>query len=148
METIQEGDTIEVLCKGKLKDGTVFFQTEEQQPLKLKVGEGRLLLAVEEKLVGMKPGETKTIEIPPEKAFGPYNEKLVLRAPKESFNPDFTPTPGVRVAVEIYPGRRLVGTIVDLDDKTVTIDFNHPLAGKTLIFIVTIVSHAAVSNEN
>ncbi|RLF40716.1 MAG: peptidylprolyl isomerase [Thermoplasmata archaeon] len=140
MSGIQEGDIVDVLCEGRLKDGTIFFQATEEQPLRLVVGEGKLFLALEEQLIGMKPGDSKTIELQPEEGFGSYNEKLILKAPKDSFNPEFKPVQGAKVSVEVYPGKKLVGTITEVDDETVTIDFNHPLAGKKLIFVVTIVA--------
>ena len=142
MSGIQEGDIVDVFCEGRLKDGTIFFQTVEQQPLRLTIGEGKLFLAVEEQMIGMKPGESKTIEIQPEEGFGSYNEKLVLKAPIDSFSPDFKPTRGAKVSVEVYPGKKLVGTIIDTSDENVTIDFNHPLAGKKLVFDVKIVAIA------
>ncbi len=143
MSSIQEGDIVDVICEGRLKDGTIFFQTMEEQPLRLTIGEGKLFLALEEQLIGMKPGESKTIELQPEEGFGSYNEKLILKAPKDSFSPEFKPVPGAKVSVEVYPGKKLVGTIIEVDDETVTIDFNHPLAGKKLIFAVTIVAIAS-----
>ena len=146
--TVENGDTISVDYVGKLEDGTIFDtsikevaveagiynQNRDYKPLTFTVGAGQMIKGFDEGVVGMKEGEEKTLEIPPEEAYGEYREDLARELPIDVV--DFTPEIGMRLATDTG----LMGVITDVNEKNFVVDFNHELAGKTLIFVVKVVS--------
>ena len=140
MEKITQGATVDLLLEGTLEDGTLCFKSEKDHPLTVKIGEGKLLATLELELIDMVVGESKTITLTPENGFGEHDEDLVIKAPKKSFTSEVVPEIGARIAVDFSNDKHLVGTILDITDETLTIDFNHPLAGKTVHFTVTVIS--------
>ena len=133
---------------GKLEDGTVFDTSEKEaaveagiynqmrdyKPLTFTVGEGQMIKGFDEGVVGMKVGEEKTLEIPPEEAYGEYMEEYARELPCDAV--EFTPEVGMQLATETG----LKGTITKVSEKNFVVDFNHELAGKTLIFKIKVVS--------
>ena len=85
MRPAKQGDTVRVHYRGRLQDGSVFDETFDRQPLRFTIGEGQLIPGFEEAVVGMRPGDSKTTELPVEKAFGPYLEERVIEVPKNKF---------------------------------------------------------------
>jgi FKBP-type peptidyl-prolyl cis-trans isomerase 2 len=140
MKTVQEGDSIEIICEGRLPDGKIFYKYEKENPLKLVVGEGKIFPALERELTNMEVGESKTVTLQPQDAFGNPNQNLVLVSSKKNVDSEVHTEIGSRVGVDLPSGKRLHGTIVGITDETITVDFNHPLAGKTVIFMMTVVS--------
>jgi len=140
MSAVKEGDTVNIECEGKLEDGKIFFTIEKEKPLKLTIGQGTVFPFLEESICSMEVGQTKEITLNPDQAYGQYNEQLVLSAPYDKFGPDFKPEMGKKVSVELQDNKRIAGVIIELVDNIVTIDFNHPLAGKKVIFTVTLLS--------
>lgn len=137
MRKVQLGDTITVNYTGKLEDGTIFDTslTEGREPLKAKLGEGQLIQGFENGLLELGIGESKTIEIEPELAYGQYNEELKTQISRSQFPPN------VQVG-ETLQGNSSRGPVIvkvlEVDEETVTIDANHPLAGQKLIFEVEV----------
>ncbi|HWQ47351.1 MAG TPA: peptidylprolyl isomerase [Methanosarcina sp.] len=145
---IENGDTISVNYVGKLEDGTVFDtslkevaieaekynQMRNYEPLTFTVGAGQMIKGFDEGVVGMQVGEEKTLTIPSEEAYGEYRQELVREIPVDVVN--FTPEVGMRLATD----SGLTGTITNVNENNFIVDFNHELAGKTLIFSVRIVS--------
>ena len=145
---VENGNTISVDYVGKLEDGTVFDtsvkeaaieaeiynQMRNYEPLTFTVGAGQMIAGFDEGVVGMEVGETKTLKIPPEEAYGEYDPELSRELPVEAVN--FTPEVGMQLATDTG----LRGIITEVGEKSFIIDFNHELAGKTLIFEVTVVS--------
>ena len=80
MAQAKRGDTVRVHYTGKLEDGTVFDTSLDRPPLQFTIGEGRLIPGFEEAVIGMSPGESKTVKVPADKAFGPHYEEMVLMA--------------------------------------------------------------------
>ena len=148
---VENGDTISVDYVGKLEDGTVFDtslkeaaieagiynQMRNYEPLTFTVGTGQMIEGFDAGVVGMKVGETKTLKIPPEEAYGEYDPELSRELPKEAVT--FTPEVGMQLATDTG----LRGIVKEVGKKSFVIDFNHELAGKTLIFEVTVVSKEA-----
>jgi FKBP-type peptidyl-prolyl cis-trans isomerase 2 len=145
---VENGDTISVDYVGKLEDGTVFDtsvkeaaieagiynQMRNYEPLTFSVGKGQMIEGFDKGVVGMKVGETKTLKIPPVEAYGEYDPELSRELPAEAVN--FAPEVGMQLATDTG----LSGIITEVGEKNFVIDFNHELAGKTLIFEVTVVS--------
>jgi FKBP-type peptidyl-prolyl cis-trans isomerase 2 len=147
---IEKGDTISVDYVGKLEDGTVFDTSEKEtaieagvynekrdyRPLTFTVGAGQMIKGFDEGVVGMKVGEEKILKIPPEDAYGEYKEEYVRELPRDDENLKFVPEVGMQLATETG----LRGTITEVSEKNFVVDFNHALAGKTLVFKVKVIS--------
>ncbi|MFT4312086.1 MAG: FKBP-type peptidyl-prolyl cis-trans isomerase [Candidatus Woesearchaeota archaeon] len=137
--TVKQGDTIKVSYEGKLEDGTVFDSSQKHgQPLQFKVGEKQVIPGFEQGVEGMQVGEKKDITIPPEKAYGNFNEQLIQVIPKEKMGSVPDPKVGMTIGVALPNGQQFPAKITKVEEKDVTLDLNHPLAGKTLTFSVTV----------
>jgi len=138
--TIKQGAKVNILFEAKLETGETVIKTEDEEPLEIVVGQGTIPKSIELILMEMKEGETKTITLEPAEAFGPKIDDLVIDLPKEGFNSDCELTAGSRVSINSPDGRTFMGTILEIKDEKISVDFNHPLAGKSLVFTVTVVS--------
>ena len=142
MSTIKENSTIKVMYKGTLADGTVFEDIPETESFEFTLGEEQVLPDFESGLVGLKAGDKKTITIPADNAYGERMEDLVIELERDQFPDD--PPPEVGEQFEIMEKDAEEGddpilvTIKSLNDTTVTVDANHPLAGEVLTFEVTV----------
>ena len=139
MKKVETGDTIKVHYTGKLHDGSVFDSSlnEGREPLEVVLGETPLIPGFVDGLFGMEVGEKKTIEIESNNAYGQVMEQLISVVPKEQV-PE-----GVKAGEFLQamgPNGEPVNVIVtEVTDETVTVDANHPLAGKDLIFELELV---------
>ena len=140
MATIKKGDKVNILFEAKLESGETVLKTEGEQPFEVVVGDGKIPKTIEKVLIDMKEGETKTVKLEPNEAFGPKRDELVMDLPREGFDPKVELEVGSRVSINSPEGKTFNGTILDVKDKNVNVDFNHPLAGRDLIFAVTVVS--------
>jgi peptidylprolyl isomerase len=133
MRPAKQGDIVRVHYRGKLQDGSIFDETFDREPLRFTIGGGQLISGFEEAVVGMKPGDSKTTELPVEKAFGPYFEERVVEVPKNKFARwDSQPTVGERVPIPQPDGSPIDVIVTEVTESKVTVDFNHPLAGQGL----------------
>jgi len=138
--TVKKGDKIKVEYTGSLEDGTVFDTSEGKEPLEFEVGSGQIIKGFDEAVIGMKKGEEKTINIKPEDAYGPQNAQLTKKIPKSQLPQDQEPKPGMVLGIQTPDGQQIPARIVQVSEEDITIDLNHPLAGKTLTFKIKIVS--------
>ncbi|MFV3306614.1 FKBP-type peptidyl-prolyl cis-trans isomerase [Pseudomonas sp. NY15181] len=122
----------------KLEDGNVVDSTFDKQPATFKVGDGNLLPGFEQALFGLKAGDKRTLNIQPEQGFGQPNPANVQVMPRDQFQ-DMELAEGLLVIFNDAAKTELPGIVKAFDDQHVTIDFNHPLAGKTLAFDVDII---------
>ena len=139
MSKVKDGDTVKVHYTGKLEDGTVFDSSKEGEPLELTIGAGNVIEGFEKGVIGMERGSSKTVTIPPEKAYGSMNEELVAKVKKENFPENVTPAIGEQLQLKQQDGNIVNVTITEMRGDTVTLDANHPLSGKTLIFDIELV---------
>ena len=140
MRHATHGDTVKVHYRGKLHDGSVFDETSDREPMQFTIGEGQVIPGFEEAVVGMNPGDSKTTELPAEKAFGPYLEERVVEVPKNKFarwEPE--PTVGERVPIPQPEGPPIAVTVTEVTESNVTVDFNHPLAGEELTIDIELI---------
>ncbi|UCB49267.1 MAG: peptidylprolyl isomerase [Deltaproteobacteria bacterium] len=142
MSKVKSGDTVKVHYTGKLENGDVFDSSREQEPFEFTVGNKAVIPGFEKGVVGMEVGDTKTIEIPPEEAYGAKQDELVVEVKKSEFPDDITPSIGQRLQIKQQNGNPIVVTITDLTEDSITLDANHPLAGYTLFFDVEVVDIA------
>ena len=140
MKNVKKGDKVHILCEAKLEDGKVCYKNDEKNLLVFVVGQDKFFPAIENEMKGMKKGETKTMTLEPKEAFGQHKNDLVVEAPKDEFSSDSTLNVGSKVRLETKSGEPVHGTILEIKDDVFTIDFNHPLAGRNVIFSVTLVS--------
>jgi FKBP-type peptidyl-prolyl cis-trans isomerase 2 len=139
MKKAENGNTVTVNYTGKLEDGTIFDSSlnEGREPLTTVLGEGSLIKGFEDGLIDMTEGESKTIEIEPSEAYGEYREEMINDIPKSQV-PE-----GVNIG-DMLQGFGPMGPInvkvLEINEETVKLDANHPLAGKKLIFDLEVVS--------
>ncbi|MBN1176814.1 MAG: peptidylprolyl isomerase [Dehalococcoidales bacterium] len=134
MAQAKTGDTVKVHYTGKLKDGTVFDSSADREPLEFKIGERQLIPDFEEAVVGMEPGESKSIEIAAENAYGPHNKDMVMVVERKDIPEGLDPQVNQRLQVQQQSGQSFVVTVTDVSEASITLDGNHPLAGKDLAF--------------
>ena len=139
MASAQNGDTVKVHYTGKLEDGTVFDSSENREPLEFTIGSHQVINGFEEAVEGMETGEKKEIKVEADNAYGQHQQELIVSVGKEQFPPDVTPEVGKSVNVQDNQGSQYTMRITDTDEKSVTLDANHPLAGKTLNFDIELV---------
>jgi len=135
----KQGDTVHVHYTGKLEDGTVFDSSEGKSPLAFVLGTGHVIPGVEKAVEGMSVGDEVSTKIPPDDAYGPRSDELVLDVPSENFPGSATPSVGQRFEMSTPDGQKLPVTVTEVGDETVQIDANHPLAGKRLNFDLELV---------
>ena len=137
---IQVGDIIKVQYEGTFDDGTIFDSTDSNdgEPLKFEVGVGNLIEGFDKAVIGKKVGDLIKIKLQPSEAYGEYNPLLIKKIPRSGFPEDFNFEPGIIVQLSDPSGDVMLAIIKEADDKEVTIDMNHPMAGKILNFKIKI----------
>jgi len=136
---VKKGDKVKVDYTGKLEDGTVFDTSEGKHPLEFEVGAGKLIKGFDNAVMGMKKGEEKEVKIEPKDAYGDHNPALLKKIPRDKLPPEPEPKAGMMLAMKTPDGRQFPAKIAEVDDKEITIDLNHPLAGRILIFTIKLV---------
>lgn len=142
MAQAQNGDTVKIHYTGTLDDGTVFDTSNGRDPLEFTLGEGQVIPGFEEAVLGMEVKEEKTFTIDCKQAYGPYNQEMVINVQRNQFPPDITPEVGQQLQLKQPQGQVVLVTVTNLTEDTVTMDANHPLAGKDLTFNVQLVEIA------
>ncbi len=140
MKVVKDGNKVNISCEVKLENGDLCFKNEEEKYIEIVVGEGKFFPIVENELKDMKEGQTKTITLEPKDAFGQYIDDLVLETPKDVFRSDVDLDVGSRVKIDAPSGKTYYGTVTKLTEETLTLDLNHPLAGKKILITVTVAS--------
>jgi len=135
----KDSDTVKVHYTGTLDDGTVFDTSIEREPLEFTLGEGMLIPGFEEAVKGMQVGQSKTVTIPAEEAYGPYLDDLIIVVERSQLPEGLDPEVGQVLEVTQEDGRTGVVTVIDVSETTITVDANHPLAGKDLTFEIKLV---------
>jgi peptidylprolyl isomerase len=139
MKEAEVGDLVSVHYTGKLKNGEVFDSSKERDPLEFTLGSKELLAGFEDGVVGMKPGETKSVMLEPENAFGDRREDLLLKLPKKEFPQNITPSVGLQLTLSNASGNQMTVVITEVGEDSVTLDGNHPLSGQTVVFDIELV---------
>lgn len=139
MTQVNTGDTVRIHYSGKLKDGTLFDTSEGRDPVELKVGDNQFIPVIETSVVGMSVGDQATVEIAAEDAFGPHRPEAVQTLERTQIPEGVDLAVGAQVQATTPEGQQLVLKIVELDDTSVTLDGNHPLAGEDLVFEIELV---------
>lgn len=139
MSQVKSGDVVRIHYTGKLSDGTEFDSSSGRDPLEFQVGAGQIIPGLEQQVEGMNVGESQTVTIPADEAYGPRDERQIQTVPRSALPEGLDVKPGTGLQATTQDGRQISLTVVELDDEEVTVDANHPLAGKDLIFDVEVV---------
>jgi peptidylprolyl isomerase len=134
MPKAKRGDTVKVHYTGKLTDGTVFESSRDKQPLEFQLGQGQLIPGFEHAVNGMEPGDYKSVMISAEEAYGPYREELTKKVPRKELPTNMNIEVGQRFQVGEHKGRPMMIEVSEVSESEITLDANHPLAGKDLAF--------------
>jgi len=140
MAQAKSGDTVKIQYTGRLDDNSIFETSVDRDPIQLTIGQGRTIPALEQAIVGMKTGESKTIEISAEQAYGAYQKELVHTVSRKVLPADMEPKIGQRLKATSVDGRKFSVTVRNISEKTITMDTNHPLAGKDLKFDIELIA--------
>jgi len=134
------GDTVKVHINVWLENGTNFVSSRDDEPLEFSIGKGEVISGFENTVIGMEVGEKQTVSIPPEDAFGPWYEELVVDVAKSDFPEDISPVIGERLKIRMRGSDPIEVTVKDTSEDIVTLDGNHPLAGYTLTYHIQLIS--------
>jgi FKBP-type peptidyl-prolyl cis-trans isomerase SlpA len=136
---VDVGSTVTLHLSLMLEDGTVAESTFDDEPLTFTMGDGTLVHGLELALYGLRPGDRQRLALYPEQAFGEHDPQRIHRLPRSGFAVDIELVPGNLVVFDTPQGEEVAGTVLSLDEQTVEIDLNHPLAGRRIIFDVEII---------
>ena len=142
MTEVRNGDVVRIHYTAKTTDGAE-FDSSGQDPLELQVGAGQVIAGLDRQIDGMTVGEMNTVTVPAEEGYGLRDEAKLQTVPRSAV-PDRTEV-GTRLEANTRDGRKIPLTVVDLDDEKVTVDANHPLAGRDLVFDVEVVEIVATA---
>jgi FKBP-type peptidyl-prolyl cis-trans isomerase 2 len=138
MPQAKQGDTVRVHYTGTLEDGQEFDSSRGLDPLTFTIGAGAVIPGFDDAVTGMAVGDEKRVTIPAADAYGPRRDELTVRIPRTELPPDLELEEGTQLRME-QDDQSLVVTVRELDDETVTLDANHPLAGESLTFDLRLV---------
>lgn len=136
MAQAQDGDTVSVHYKGKLDDGMEFDSSEGREPLTFVVGQGQVIEGFDNAVRGLEEGESTSVRMEPEQAYGPRDPARVVEVPASAAPPGLTPG----AQVQLQSGE--VAVVTAVNDEVIEIDANHPLAGQALTFEIQLVAIA------
>ncbi len=142
MDQAKDGNKVKVHYTGKLEDGTVFDSSRDREPFELTLGGSQVIPGFEQGILGMTVGQTKKVTLPPEKAYGSYRDDLTVEVKKSDFPSHIVPEMGQQLQMSQSDGSTVNVVIAKMEGESVTLDANHPLAGKTLIFEIELLEIA------
>ena len=142
MSQAKSGDTVKIHYTGTLANGTQFDSSADREPLEFAIGSGQVIPGFDSAVDGMAVGENKTVDIPPEAAYGQRHEQLIQEVPKSQLPEEIKPEPGMQLQSQSPDGQVLNLVVTEVADETITVDGNHPLAGETLTFDIELVEIA------
>ena len=136
---VKMGDTVKLHYKAKTADLLIFDSLTQMDPLVFTVGDGQILTAFENALIGMKAGEKKIINLQSDDAFGPYVEELITTVDKSELPPNLEIEKDQQLQIQQPDGQIILVKVIDMTDKDITFDANHPLAGKDIEFDIHLI---------
>jgi len=139
MPQAKKGDKVSVHYTGRLDDGTRFDSSEGADPLEFELGAGQVIPGFESAVTGMNPGDKETVTVPVDEAYGPHRDEMVLAAPRSEIPTELNPQIGQQLQLQHPSGEAIPVVVTEVTDDTVTLDGNHPLAGKDLTFDLELV---------
>lgn len=140
MSKVKEKDNISVHYTGTLSNGEVFDSSVNREPLAFTVGAGQMIAGFDSAVVGMELNEKKSVTIPANEAYGEVKPEMIQKITKDQLPPDLQPQVGQQLASQLPSGQQIVVTVSEVTEEGITIDANHPLAGKDLTFEIEIIT--------
>lgn len=140
MTQAKNGDSVSIHYTGKLSDGTIFDSSEGKEPLSFTLGSGQVIPGFEDAVLGMTAGDSQTVTIPKENAYGEYDEQKVINFPVDRIPPNVKPEVGMPIQLKSEDGQEVVVRITEVTEEHVILDGNAPLAGQDLTFDIELVS--------
>jgi len=140
LETAKKGDSVKIHYTGRLDDGEVFDSSKDREPLSFTLGSGQVIPGFDEGVTGMAIGEEKTIKIPHTQAYGERKPELLIEVERAQLPKDLKPKVGMQLSMTTEDGREAPVLIKKVEEAMITLDANHPLAGKDLTFDLTLVA--------
>ena len=138
-KAVKAGSIVKVEYTGTFENGTIFDSSENKAPLEFEAGAGQMIKGFDSAVIGMGLGQEKTVKIGPSEAYGNYNPKLVTVIPRQNIPEEKDIKQGMMILVSSQNGQQAPALITEVNENNFTIDLNHPLAGKTLIFKIKVV---------
>ncbi|HMB16512.1 MAG TPA: peptidylprolyl isomerase [Pelovirga sp.] len=140
MTAVATGSKIKVHYTGTFDDGEVFDSSRQaEQPFEFEVGAGQVIPGFDNAVVGMKAGDTKQVRLTEEEAYGPYNQEMIFDADPNQFEDGLSPEVGQQFQTQMQDGTPLLLTVKAVSNDKITLDANHPMAGKALNFDLEVV---------
>jgi FKBP-type peptidyl-prolyl cis-trans isomerase 2 len=134
MTAAKTGDTVKVHYTGTLNDGSQFDSSQDREPLEFTLGTGQVISGFNDAVTGMSVGDSKTITIPSDQAYGAHNPEMMQDVPRSAIPADIDLQPGMILSARSAEGQTVNFKVVEFDDESVKVDGNHPLAGEDLTF--------------
>lgn len=142
MTQAKSGDTVKIHYTGTLDDGTQFDSSAGRDPLEFEVGSGQVIPGFDKAVEGMGVGESRKVNITADDAYGPRHEQMVQEVPKTALPDGLEPVEGMTLQAQNQQGQAMQLTVTAVSEDTITVDGNHPLAGKALNFEIELVEIA------
>jgi len=139
MTQAKTGDTVRIHYTGTLDDGTQFDSSDGRDPLEFALGGGQVIPGFDTAVDGMAVGENKSVTIQPEEAYGEHHDQLVQQVPRSSLPEDMEPAVGMQLQSQGPDGQVMNLVVTEVEDDSITVDANHPLAGQALTFAIELV---------
>ncbi|MDF0602847.1 peptidylprolyl isomerase [Psychromarinibacter sp. C21-152] len=139
MTQAKAGDTVRLHYTGTLADGTQFDSSDGRDPLEFEVGSGQIIPGLDREVTGMEVGEKKSVTIPAADAYGDHDPDRVQAVPRDQIPEHIPVDPGTQLQMQTPQGQAIPVTVTEATEQEVTLDANHPLAGKELTFDVELV---------
>ncbi len=136
---VADGDNVSVYYTGSFTNGTVFSTNIGQQPFNFTVGAGEVIQGFDQAVIGMSAGQNKTVTIPPQEGYGLVNQSLIVTVPLTVFG-NSTVSVGAPITASDGDGGVKQGVVTSINGTNATVNFNSPLAGKTLVFTIRVVT--------
>lgn len=136
----KKGDAVAVHYTGRLDDGSIFDSSVSRSPLSFTLGDGNMIKGFDSAVYGMIVGDKKTVTIPAVEAYGERRDDMLIDVPLTQVPPDITPEIGLQLTLQGGGGQPMPVTIVFMDGQKITLDANHELAGRDLIFDIELVA--------
>lgn len=136
---VKTGDKVRVHYSGRLLDGTLFDSSEGREPLEFTVGAGQMIKGFDAGVQGMRVGDRKTLQIPPEEAYGHRDEEAIIEFPAENVPSDMALEPGMQLTLRNQYGQPVPVVVLEVKTDVIMMDANHMLAGQELVFEVELV---------
>jgi peptidylprolyl isomerase len=140
MTQAKTGDSVKIHYTGTLENGETFDSSKGREPFEFTLGAGEVIPGFDDAVTGMQIGETKTETIPSDRAYGAHRDEMVIKVGKEQIPKGMNPEVGNRLAMQTKDGQQVPVEVTEVNPEGLTLDANHPLAGKDLTFEIELVA--------